>query len=237
MPLWLCGAMARTDAEPAKRLIAEFKTPGEQSCGWALVALALADRDKPAALAALNTAIELIDGLVAHPAAAARPAYPITVFTNPAASILPIVEKLAPERLDEVFWKAVALMPGDDAARDAGVPDLRMVGAVPFLARYDRQLADTLLNQAMASAPPGRTTLIRFMGPLFAARRSVDPRAAAAMFESLVSVPENPSAFANQNGAGIPLLTGLIEFLLEPDDEHWKRDWRGEEEYFERPFP
>ena len=70
---------------------------------------------------------------------------------NPAASILPIVEKVAPERLEEVFWRAVALMPKDDMARERGIADFRVAEAAIFLARYDRQVADVFVTQAMAS--------------------------------------------------------------------------------------
>jgi hypothetical protein len=42
---------------------------------------------------------------------------------NPAALILPIVEKVTPERLEEVFWRAVALMPNDDLAQKRGTVD------------------------------------------------------------------------------------------------------------------
>ena len=70
------------------------------------------------------------------------------VAVNPAASILPIVEKVAPERLEEVFWKAVALMPKDDVARERGTADARVADATIFLARYDRQVADVFLAQA-----------------------------------------------------------------------------------------
>ena len=31
--------------------------------------------------------------------------------TNPAVVILPVVERIAPDRLAEVFWRAVALHP------------------------------------------------------------------------------------------------------------------------------
>ena len=36
--------------------------------------------------------------------------FPLSDRTNPAALILPIVERAAPERLAEVFWRAVALL-------------------------------------------------------------------------------------------------------------------------------
>ena len=86
------------------------------------------------------------------PEHARRPATrQIMVANNPAASILPIVEKVAPERLEEVFWKAVALMPKDDMARERGIADFRVAEAAIFLARYDRQVADVFVTQAMSS--------------------------------------------------------------------------------------
>ena len=76
------------------------------------------------------------------------------VADNPAASILPIVEKVAPERLEEVFWRAVALMPKDDMARERGIADFRVAEAAIVLARYDRQVADVFVTQAMSSQSP-----------------------------------------------------------------------------------
>ncbi len=63
LALRLCQPMARTDPERARRLIAGLKSPREQACGWALLALGLADRDKPAARATLAESIRLIDRL------------------------------------------------------------------------------------------------------------------------------------------------------------------------------
>ena len=142
--LRLCTRMAKTDPERARRLIAGLKNSREQACAWALLAFVLADRDKPAARSALTESIRLIDRLDGHPNAAERAAYGpriLSVALNPAASILPIVEKVAPERLEEVFWKAVALMPKNDA--QSGI----------FLARYDRQVADVFVTQAVTDRP------------------------------------------------------------------------------------
>ncbi len=66
----------------------------------------MADRDKAAARLALERSIQLIDGLIAQSSAAEGAPFLVNIFTNPAASILPIVEKVAPEHLEEVFWKA-----------------------------------------------------------------------------------------------------------------------------------
>ena len=103
--------MSKTDPDRVRRLIAGLKMPREQPCGWALLALGLADRDKSSARSALAESILLIDGLGGPRDLAERVNLRLMVADNPAASILPIVEKVTPERLNEVFWKAVALMP------------------------------------------------------------------------------------------------------------------------------
>ena len=233
--LWLCGPMAKTDPKRAERLIGELKTRAAQACGWAVLAFALVDRDKPAARLALERSIQLIDGLIAQPSAAEGPPFLINIFTNPAASILPIVEKVAPEHLEEVFWKAVALMPKSDTARQRGVPDNRVAAAAVFLARYDRQAADLFLAQAKATLPRGTTDSRRFVGLILRIEASADPSAAVASFESLSRARDKPYVLAD---GSIPYVLGdLIETLIEPYDEHWKRAWRGPSEAFDKPFP
>ncbi len=233
--LWLCGPMANSDPKRAERLIGEMKTPAAQACGWAVLALAVADRDKMTSRLALDRSIELIDGLIAKPSAAEGAPFLINIFTNPAASILPIVEKVAPEHLEEVFWKAVALMPSSDTARQRGVPDNRVAAAAVFLARYDRGAADLFLTQAKASLQRGGTDARRFVGSILRIEVSADPRAAVAEFESLSPAGDKP--YVLPDGSMPPALGDLIETLIEPYDNHWKRAWRGPSEAFDRPFP
>ena len=44
-----------------------------------------------------------------------------------------LVENLVPERLEEVFWKAVALMPKDDLCASEACADPRLAAAAVFL--------------------------------------------------------------------------------------------------------
>ena len=186
LALELCLPVAKTDAERAKRLIAVLNTPREQACGWALLALGLADRDKAGARSALAESIRLIDQLDGPPGPAER----LTAITaNPAASILPIVEQLAPERLEELFWKAIALIPRNDAARERGVVDAQVANATNFLARYDRQAADMFLNQAIASESRGVVGNIRSVLPVIRAKAVADPWGAVGLFEIAASRP------------------------------------------------
>jgi hypothetical protein len=210
--LRLCRPMAKTDPERARRLIAALKTPREQACAWALMALGRADRDKAAARSALAESIRLIDGLSGPPNMAELANRPVEVAGNPAASILPIVERVAPERLEEVFWKAVALMHKADITQTP-----------TFLARYDRQVADALM-QAVRARPRDSDAEFAYLRMVIRAKAVVDPRGAVAMFEALP--PFGPDSSARRirmlDQARDDLITGLVA----PIDETWKEVWR-----------
>jgi hypothetical protein len=213
----LCRLMAKTDPERARRIIGGLKNTQAQACAWALLAQGLADGDKPAARLALAESIKLIDHAgTAEQAPAERPVPLMFVAANPAASILPIVENVAPERLEEVFWKAVALMPKGETARERGIVDHQLAATAIFLARYDRQLADVFVTQATTkrsrSQVSNHWSIVR-------AWASVDPRGAAATIESLP--PGGPNPMHATNVARAELATCLAE----PIDEQWKVIW------------
>jgi hypothetical protein len=217
--LRLCLRMAKTDPERVRRIIAGLNTPGDQACAWALRALALADRDKPAARSALTESIRAIDRLLDPAGAARRETSTILVAINPAASILPIVERVAPERVADVFWRAVALMPKNDPARDRFVYDRQVAVAAIFLARYDRQVAAALTSQmaqALKSPPRGAR------GPMLLAIRAkaeIDPRGAVAIIEALPPGGPDPRHPTN------PARTELATCLSESPDARWKAVW------------
>jgi hypothetical protein len=213
----LCRLMSKTDPERARRIIGGLKNTQARACAWALLAHGLADGDKPAARLALAESIKLIDHAgTAEQATAEHPVPLMFVAANPAASILPIVENVAPERLEEVFWKAVALMPKDDTARERGIADRRLAATAIFLARYDRQLADMFVNQATTNLSRSQVSNHWSVVRVWA---SVDPRGAAATIEALP--PGGPSPMHATNVARAELATCLAE----PIDERWKVIW------------
>ena len=159
----LCRLMAKTDPERARRIIAGLKNTPAQACAWALLAQGLADGDKPAARLALAESIKLIDHAgTAEQATAERPVPLMFVAANPAASILPIVENVAPERLEEVFWKAVAHMPKDETASKRGIADHRLAVIAIFLARLrpptGRRIRDAGHDKPLSQ--PGQQSLV-----------------------------------------------------------------------------
>jgi hypothetical protein len=131
-----------------------------------------------------------------------------------------VSEKVAPERLEEVFWRAVALIPKDDVARQRGIADFRVAGAAILLARYDRQVADVFVTQAMSSQSPSRSV---YFPMVIRAKADVDPQGAVAMMESLPpgSGDMRPGANSMTNQARDELLI----YLIEPSENHWKYVW------------
>lgn len=221
--LRLCRRLAKTDPERARRIIAELEMPQDQACGWALLALGLAERDKSAARSALSESIQVIDRLIESPGAmkpAIAPLSQMMVAENPAASILPIVENVAPERLEEVFWRAVALIRKNEITRQRGMVDFRVISSAIFLARYDRQVADVFVTDAMSAQSRSRI----FYSPQFIrAKATVDPQAAAALMEALPPGGLDPQVPMNEmtNQAREELLV----YLIEPSEDHWKYVW------------
>jgi hypothetical protein len=217
--LHLSRRMARTDPEWMRRIIAGLKDPGEQACAWALLAAGLADRDKPASRSALTESIRVIDRLLDSAGAAERSPQP-SIAINPAASILPIVESVAPERVEEVFWRAVAHMPKNDATRGLALGDRRVALPAIFLARYDHQVAaalSTQIDQVLRTPPRGlRGHLLYDIW----AKAAIDPRGAVAIIEALP--PGGADSDHPTNRDRIELATWLAESAEAP----WKRVWR-----------
>ena len=191
--LQLCRRLARVDPTRAGRVAASLSDPGMRACSWAYVALGLAEKDKGGASEAMDRAIQEIDrmresGPVPEPdyvAGGVLLLYP----SNPAAVILPIVERIAPERLSDVFWRAVALHPRIKTNRE---DHLRRSSSIGFectlLARYDRQVAAALLEpiasylRALATRTGPRD---EFDPSAMTAMACIDPRSAVALLESL----------------------------------------------------
>ena len=63
MTMRLCKRLARVDPLRARRFAESLRGPGERVCGWAFVALGLAEKDQAGAREALDHAIEGIERL------------------------------------------------------------------------------------------------------------------------------------------------------------------------------
>lgn len=140
-----------------RRIAAGLPGPSERAFAWTFLAVGLKDADPTNASAALDQALKEIDSVDSGD--------PFRRFeTNPAVSILPLVEQIAPDRVGEVFWRAVAQhAPDDDPRNDFGA-DHPLVSEVMLLSRYDRNVAAALFEpvaafvESRASATSGTTS-------------------------------------------------------------------------------
>ena len=143
--------------------------------------------------------------------------------TNPAAVILPVVERIAPDRLAEVFWRAVALHPRLETDREDQLQSSYIGIECMLLARLRprggrRTLrADGFLPQRCCERK-GRDP--EFAPSLIVAKACIDPRAAVAFLESLTP----PRDFSRSTPA-IEARLRLAEVLGQPPEKRWMRLW------------
>ena len=172
----LCHALARVDPAQALRLVGRARPddPTRPAYALGMMALAVAEVDKPAATGWLRLAFDRL-GKVAASGSARHPACV-------AAALLPVAERVDPALVPELFWRAVALhadSPGDDGRSEALLALL--------LARYDREVARGFFDPAAgrALASPGVD-----LAPILAAPALLDPPLAVRLVESLPEAPD-----------------------------------------------
>ena len=140
---------------------------------------------------------------------------------------------MAPERLEEVFWRAVALMPNDDLAQKRGTVDYRLAEAAIVLARYDRQVTDVFVTQAMSALPASRTV---YTPMIIRAKAGVDPQGAVTLMQALP--PGGRDERASPNSMMYSARDELLIYLIEPSDRHWQYVWtHAGVDLDERSFP
>jgi hypothetical protein len=223
----LCRRLARVDPARARRVAASLGIPGARACAWAFVALGMAEKGNADAALALDHAIREIDELrESGPGpeqvwivSGVRLMYP----TNPAAVILPVVERVAPDRLAEVFWRAVALHPGLEIDRDYLLQTSCIGFECILLSRYDRAVAAALfepMDSYLNSIARRKGPHIEFASSHIVAKACLDPVAAVAFLESLTP----PQDFSPATPA-IEARFTLAEVLGLPPEKRWLRLW------------
>jgi hypothetical protein len=212
----ICRRLARRDPDRARRLASRFPDPTERAYAWTFLADGLREIDPTAAREALDHAIEEIDAL--------SPREMLDSWDpGPAASILPLVERISPDRVADVFWRAVAHHAGlDDPRRDLG-RDQDPIDEVLLLSRYNRDVAATLFAPLdaylrSASLRGGANDLTT---STILALACIDPRRAVEAVESLPS-PRSPDINDPVSWARCQ----LGELLAMPADRRWLRLWR-----------
>ena len=224
-PLWremsaprICRRMARIDADRARRIAAGLPGASERAYAWTFLALGLRSTDPAAAGAALDEAVKEIDG---HSSTDPQEHW----AANAAASILPLVEQIEPDRVEEVFWRAVAQQPTDVDPRDDLGSDASsyLVDLPMLLSRYDRDVAATLLEpvdayiQSLSQRGEGND----LTPSIILALGSIDPRRAVEVVEALPKARSlsinDPTNWARQT---------LSDHLAKPSERRWLSLWR-----------
>jgi protocatechuate 3,4-dioxygenase beta subunit len=167
----LCHRMAPADLPRARRLAATSRDPCHVARAYAVMAQALAKTQPAEALKLLDEAYAL---LAKRPAAGH-----IAVM---AGMLLPAAEQIDPALVPEFFWRTLSFCPPLRSTNGYVFHgEQSSLGSVALtLARYDRGIARSLLEQAVQpiDGPSGRSSR-------FYAAALIDPAWAVAMIEQL----------------------------------------------------
>ena len=107
--------------------------------------------------------------------------------------ILPVVEQVAPERLAEFFWRAVALHERIDGEKEDALQRSGIGVECILLSRYDRQVAALLfepMNAFIKSVLAQKIAGNELTSSVIVAKACLDPKAAVELLESLPAAQE-----------------------------------------------
>ena len=224
----LCRRLAKVDSPRARQVAAALEYPGPRACAWAFIALGLSESDKRASREMLDRSVKEIDRIRESGPGLEQVTnldgvdtlYP----TNPAVVILPIVDIVAPERLGEFFWRAVALhgrvdVDREDLIRRSGIGFECMV-----LSHYNRDVAATLFEPAdvfIKSLLARKGQSNELTASVLVAKACIDPKAGVELLDTL-PVARGLAIADSSNEARMQLARA---FSL-PAGERWKRLWR-----------
>ncbi len=223
--LRFCRHLAGVDPQRALRAVDSARDPATRASGFAHVALGLAEKDTIGARDAIDRAIQEIDrlrNLAPSPEPSTGGVFHLHA-TNPAAVILPVVERVAPNRLAEVYWRAVALHSRVDTEHEDLLKRSNASFECILLARYDRDVAAGLFEpfDSYIRGLATETGLRDELDPSFiTAKACIDPRAAVVLVES-VSTPRNARRGDPTELARIR----LAQVLGMPPEQRWLWLW------------
>jgi hypothetical protein len=226
--LRMCRRLARIDPPRARRIAASIEQRGARACALAFVALGLADRGNASAAAVMDESIRTIDQIRQSGPGPVNARIIVGVQemfpTNPAAVILPIVEQVAPDRLDDVFWRAVALHPRLESGRDDQLRRSYLGFECMMLSHYDRAVAAVLfepMNAYLNADTTRKAVLTGIAVSQILGKACVDPHSAVAYLESL-----GLHAKFSRGHPTIDARRLLAEVWGLPPEQRWKRQLR-----------
>ncbi len=203
----LSWKLARLDPAQARKVIEGFPGIDQRPELFVFLALGARERDESTARQALDEGLRRIDRLMQE-----RPER----FESIAGSLLPIVERVDPARLPELFWRDVASRPpfGNPRTLSAYSPSY----LIQHLAWYDREVAAALFEPSRARMEHTEDRELATWSNEFLAGSLFDPRAAVARLEK-VPVSSDPGRDANAARTFVATFLGL------PQEARRRRIW------------
>lgn len=217
----LMAPVNRQRASEAAELISRLNL---QAHAHGLMALALLRTDTGAAREELDRAYALLSKQAGSDT---TPTYGYHAGPAQAAWLLPLVEKLRPDQVEEHLWRAISLrVPLAKHGDYAPVPLRSRALLSMLLARYDRDLALALygdLDAEVAKLNPGDRS--NASADVFAALAMIDPARAVALYEKLPDdLPYNTKKSVRQ---------ALVRIL----STHGEARWQAAANHLQAPMP
>ncbi|MGP0062323.1 MAG: carboxypeptidase regulatory-like domain-containing protein [Isosphaeraceae bacterium] len=203
----LCWKMARVDPGRARRIITGFPWLTQRPEMLFFLALGAQARDPSASRQAFEEGLRAIDRLMQE-----QPER----FQFFAYILLPVVERIDPALLPEIFWRVVAARPsfGNPRTSSPNSPNY----SIQHLFWYDREVAAALFEPTRERMEHIEDRELATWDTEFRAWSLFDPRAAVARLEKVPVVSETG---ARANSAR----TGVARSLGEPYELRWRRYW------------
>jgi hypothetical protein len=203
----LCWKMAAVDPARARRIIEALPLTQWNPHYFLFIALGAKARDEPFALDVFQTGVKGIDRLLQE-----NPER----YQHEAGSLLPVVERIDPSLVPEIFWLDLSSRPAP------GNPRMLTAGSashlITYLAWYDRDVAAALFEPTRARMEQADDADLAGWSIEFRAWALFDPRAAVARLEKL---PVDSKLQNHARGARLV----VAETLARPHEERWRKIW------------
>jgi hypothetical protein len=203
----LCWKMATVDPARARRAIEGLPATEFHPQSYLFLALGSKDRDEVISRQAFQDGLDGLDALLRE-----RPER----YQIDAGRLLPLVERIDPGLVPELFWR--------DVSSRLPVGNPRMLGndlpafLISYLAWYDRDVAAALFAPSLARMNQTGHDEVAPSEYEFHAWSLFDPRAAVARLEVLPIDPKSP------NNA-IRARLAVAESLAQDHEQRWRKIW------------
>ena len=227
--LRLCKRLGKVDLARAQKIAEAIEGRGTRAYAFVSIALGAFEQNQHAVGPLLDRSLEVIDEVIES----GRGVEPVVLLdgvaalypTNPAAEVLPIVERIAPERLAEFFWRAVALHERISSDDEDRLQRSAIGTECSLLAHYDHDAAAVLfepMNAYIQTVVSEQNRGGEVTRAALRAKACIDPAAAVALLDQ-VPLGEAQSPIDGWFEARLP----LAKALLAPREKRWAYLWEG----------